>query len=57
MNQVEKADKNLRVAKKIGRDDVVLYSVRNKPFAVYGLLDEGGIFRRMPEAVAKTVSE
>lgn len=57
MNQVEKADKNLQVAKSIGRDDVVFYNVRSEPFSVYGLIYEGGMFRRMPEAVAKSVSE
>lgn len=57
MNQVEKADKNLQVAKNIGRDDVVFYNVRSEPFAVYGLLYEGGMFRRLPEAVAKSVGE
>lgn len=57
MSHIEKVDRNLQVANQIGRDDVVFYDVRTELFSVYGLQYENGKFRRLPEAVAKSVSE
>lgn len=57
MRDIAKIDKNFEVKTKIGKDDVVYRNVLEEPFRVYGVFHEDGKFRRLPEAVAKTVSE
>ena len=54
---VTKVDKNFIVKDQIDKQDVKLYDVKQTPFKVYGVeyLDE--CFRRLPEEVAKSVSE
>ncbi len=37
--------------------DIRFYNVEEEPFKVYGVRKENGLFRRMPEDVAKKVSE
>ena len=49
-------DPNLVVPTKLEKDDIKFYDVLEAPFQVYGVYHEDGAFRRMPEAVAKTVS-
>ena len=49
-------DPNLVVPTKLDKDDVRFYNVLEEPFGLYGVFYEDGAFRRMPEAVAKTVS-
>ena len=57
MNNIVKVDKNFAVSTKIEKDDIKFYDVLSEPFKIYGVFREGGKWRRMPEAVAKTVSE
>ncbi|MBO7519874.1 MAG: hypothetical protein J6T73_03760, partial [Clostridia bacterium] len=54
---ISKIDKNFNVETKIEKDDIVFLSANEEPFAIYGVFFENGMYRRMPEAVAKTVSE
>lgn len=49
-------DPNLVVPTKLEKDDIKFYDVLEAPFQVYGVYYEDGALRRMPEAVAKTVS-
>ncbi len=58
--KIEEIDKNFAVNHNLSRTDIKVYDVCGEPFSVHGLiLPENGDdrFRRMPEAVAKTVSE
>ncbi len=55
--QIQDIDRNFKVETKIEKDDIRFFNVREEPFAVYGVFHEDGKFRRMPEAVARTVSE
>ena len=57
MSDIAKLDKNFIVETKIEKENIKFYNVLEKPFKVYGVNHENGRFRRMPEAVAKTVSE
>ena len=57
MSDFLKFDKNFVVETKIKKDDIKFYNALNNPFKIYGVKHENGIFRRMPEEVAKTVSE
>lgn len=52
-------DNNLKIETSIKEDDIVFYDVRKDPFVCYGLFDykSEGRFKRMPEDVAKRVSE
>ena len=57
MKDITEIDKNFKVETKIEREDIVFKNVLEAPFEVYGVFYEDGKFRRLPEAVAKTVSE
>lgn len=57
MSDISKVDKNFSVKNTFNKPDLKLYDVRLEPFVVYGLQYENGKFRRMPEEVAKSVSE
>ncbi len=54
---IAELDKNFKIDAEICKDGMRFYDVENAPFAVYGIYKEGGRYRRMPEAVAATVSE
>ncbi len=55
--KLEEIDKNFRVETTIDKDDIRFHNVRQEPFKVYGIYHEDGIFRRLPESVAKATSE
>ena len=57
MKNISEIDKNLAVQTSIQREGLCFYDVRQAPFRTDGVFWENGMFRRMPEAVAKTVSE
>ena len=57
MSEISKVDKNFVIETKIEKENIKFYNVLEKPFKVYGVNHENGKFRRIPEAVAKTVSE
>ena len=54
---IEKIDPNFKVETEIQKDDIRFYNVLEEPFRVYGVYFEDGMFRRLPERVAETVSE
>lgn len=49
-------DPNFVVPTKLEKEDIRFYNVLEEPFAIHGVYYEDGKFRRMPEAVAETVS-
>lgn len=57
MRNLSEVDRNFQVPGFTAGEDVRFYDVRQEPFAVHGVFYEGDRFRRMPEAVAKSVSE
>ena len=50
-------DKNFAVQTKIDRTGLHFYDVEQAPFRVYGVKMENGRYRRLPEDVARSVSE
>jgi hypothetical protein len=48
---------NLRVQTEIKQEGIRFYDVLKGPFKIYGVEHENGQFRRIPEAVAKSVSD
>lgn len=57
MHRIEEIDQNFKVPGNINRDGAVFYDALQSPFRIYGVFMENGRFRRLPEAVAKTVNE
>lgn len=57
MKNIAEIDKNLVVETFIEREGLCFYDVRQAPFGIHGVFWENGMFRRMPEEVARSVSE
>ena len=57
MKNIAEIDKNLAVETSIEREGLCFYDVRQEPFRIHGVFWENGMFRRMPEEVAKSVNE
>lgn len=57
MKRIFEIDENFKVATETDRADAVFYDPRKPPFRLYGVFYENGMYRRLPEAVAKTVNE
>lgn len=57
MKHISDIDTNFKIETSIEKDDIRFYNARREPFGIYGIFYEDGKFRRLPEAVAKTVSE
>ncbi|MBQ6893934.1 MAG: hypothetical protein IJN40_00390 [Clostridia bacterium] len=57
MSDISKIDKNFEVKTNITKEDIKFYNVEEAPFKIYGVFRENGKYRRMPESVAKSVSE
>ena len=57
MKRIEEIDKNFKVETKIQKNDIKFYNAFAAPFKLYGAFYENGRLRRMPETVARSVSE
>lgn len=57
MKSLAEIDSNFKVETKITKPDLVFLDVRNEPIEVDGVFYENGSWHRMPEEVAKSVSE
>lgn len=57
MFDISKIDSNFIIETKIDKNDIKFYKINEAPFKVYGVFKENGKYRRMPESVAKSVSE
>lgn len=57
MRDIAEIDKNFVLKTEIDKSDIVFYDVLKKPFSIHGLFYKDGMFRRIPEEVAKTVSK
>jgi len=54
---ISQIDKNFAVQIEINKTDIRYYDVLEEPFRIYGVYYHEGKFRRLPEEVAKTVSD
>lgn len=57
MRDISEVDSNLKVETDVDKNGIRFYDVSKEPFKIYGVIKEGGMYRRMPEAVAKTVND
>ena len=56
MRNISQIDRNFEVKTKLKLDNAVFYDALEEPFSLYGVFYENGMYRRMPEEVAKSVS-
>ena len=56
MLDISVIDPNFKVETKIQEENIRFYDVLQPPFSVHGVFYQDGKFRRIPEAVAKTVN-
>lgn len=54
---ISKIDKNFKVETRIERKGLRFYDAESEPFSIHGIFREGDYFRRLPESVAKSVSD
>lgn len=54
---ISEIDKNFKIETKIGKDDIEFHNALSSPFSLHGVFYDDGKYRRMPEAIAKTVSK
>ena len=57
MKNIAEIDKNLAIETSIEREGLRFYDAEQAPFQIYGIFKENGMFRRIPEEIAKSVSE
>lgn len=57
MYDISKIDRNFSIQTSLNIDNIKFYDIQEEPFSVYGVFFEGGSYRRLPEKVAKSVSE
>ena len=57
MKNIYEIDKNFSVESTLSLPNVKFYDPKQEPFHIYGVFHEDGKFRRLPETVAKAVSE
>lgn len=57
MQNIANIDTNFKVETKINKPDIKFYDIKQSPFQIHGVFFEDGKFRRMPAAVAKSVSD
>ena len=57
MKDLAELDPNFKVDTKIEREDLYFLDVEQEPFQIYGVFKEGEYFRRMPENIARSVSD
>ena len=57
MFDISKVDNNFEIKTQIDKKDIKFYKIDEVPFRIYGVFRENGKYRRMPESVAKNVSE
>lgn len=56
MSDIPKIDRNFHVESNLNLADVKFYDIQDEPFSLYGVFYENGLYRRMPEQIAKSVS-
>ena len=57
MSDISKIDRNFAVETSLNIDHIRFYDIQDEPFSLYGVFYENGMYRRLPEAVAKSVSD
>ncbi len=56
MSDISKVDKNFKVDTKISAEDIEFINADSEVFEIFGIFKADGMYRRLPESVAKNVS-
>lgn len=54
---ISQIDRNFAVPTSLNIDNIKFYNIQEAPFSIYGVFFENGKYRRLPEQVAKAVSQ
>ena len=57
MKNIDEIDSNFAIRTSIQKSDIKFYNIDDPPFEIYGIFKENGKYRRLPEQIAKNVSE
>lgn len=57
MQDISKIDPNFSVQTTLNIDGLTFHSIKENAFSLYGVFFENGTYRRIPEQIARTVSE
>ncbi len=57
MFDISKVDNNFKVETQIEKKDIKFFKIDEAPFKIYGVFKENGKYRRMPDNIARNVSE
>ena len=57
MPDISKIDTNFSVESSLNIDNIKFYDINDNHFSLYGVFRENGLYRRLPEKVAESVSE
>lgn len=57
MTDISLIDSNFKVEANLNVPDIQFYNALNSPFSIHGVFYENGLFRRLPQQIAKTVSD
>jgi len=57
MKDIIEIDRNFTIETSIKRDGLRFYDAEQAPFQIYGIFKENGMFRRIPEEIAKGISK
>ena len=57
MTNISQIDSNFKIESKINESNIKFHDVNQPPFQIHGVFYDAGQFRRLPEDVAKTVSD
>lgn len=55
--KISEIDKNFKIETKIQKPQIAFFDAKSSPIVIDGVFYENGAFRRMPEKIAKSVSE
>jgi len=55
--KISQIDRNFAVQTSLNIEHIKFHNIKEEPFSVYGVFFENGKYRRLPEQVAKTVSQ
>lgn len=56
MSDISKIDQNFAIQTCLAAGNMKFYDIQEEPFSLYGVFYENGLYRRIPEKVARTVS-
>ncbi len=57
VSHISEIDSNFQVISDIKKEDILFYDIDQTPFQIYGIFKENEKYRRMPETIARNISD